>query len=211
MIRVITQGLSGELDIAMNYEQQIKFLSFMRNKLGSLTAGCVGREREENINLSSIIDDTIQLFTREIFDLALIVKVNIHRSIKDLKCDELFLRQVFVSLLSETIVCCKQKGEIKINAYIEKTDLLKNLILEIKDNGFGVLKRSRMDVTNSECISLLALNSNDLKSLIESYGGLLEVTSIIGQSKTIAFSIPCGNNDLTPATGDNVVRLFAKT
>jgi hypothetical protein len=93
--RIIVQSQERAVSIAVSNEQRLNLLTDAHNKLNYLTVGCVFREKDELINLHDIMDDIIKIYSKEIVNSNLSLRVNISCKAKELCFDELLLWQIY--------------------------------------------------------------------------------------------------------------------
>jgi two-component sensor histidine kinase len=86
------------------------------------------------------------------------------------------------NLLRESISCSRMNGKINITA--KRVGNKKDLMLVIKDNGFGVFSRRPIDaaVDHDRMISPLMLGLEAMQELVEPFGAL-KVGRVVGQGK----------------------------
>ncbi|HMQ69583.1 MAG TPA: ATP-binding protein [Ignavibacteria bacterium] len=121
-------------------------------------------------------------------------KKNLHKDIPLFKFDRFQLEDVFSNLINNAVQAIPQKGEIKINSSYENN----NVIVEISDNGSGIVKE------NLENIFLPFYSSKDYgkgtglglaiaKRIVNEHKGEILVESKVGKGTKFTLVFPVNN------------------
>lgn len=144
----------------------------------------------EYVKLKDIIDDVIlsnRIFLEE-KKITITQRINENLSIF---CDKIHFRELINNILKNAVEAVEDEGNIHICTYFEK----KHLVIMIKDNGCGILKKDMDNIT--EPFFSTKRNSNNFglglyycKKVIESHGGILEIKSQEGKGSEIFIFFP---------------------
>lgn len=108
------------------------------------------------------------------------------------KCDPVEIERVVLNILSNAINYSKEKGEIKVDIYEEK----ENVLISVKDNGIGIPKDKQSIIFdkfkrvngNTKLGSGIGLNLTKL--LIDMHRGKLEFSSVEGEGSEFIIKLP---------------------
>lgn len=185
-VRVIADEQNGSLNIKISAEKNVEFLADINDKLAYLSMFCVTRANDELLDLQGILDDTIKIFAREIFELELDIKAFISGKQSHCLFDNLLLRQILANLLHQSILSARHRGAIEIKVAFKKINKHDSLVIIIKDNGFGLHKYKEKPTYPTH---VLDLNLNSISGIAESFGGSLTTTDDKSE-QTITLTIP---------------------
>ncbi|MGB9627814.1 MAG: sensor histidine kinase [Thermodesulfobacteriota bacterium] len=146
----------------------------------------------KEINLSTIIDETVEVYSYLAEERDIKIEKNIPKTLF-LKVDPNRLRQVFGNLLDNAVKYSNSGGNIYINAYLGGGET----IIAVKDKGIGIPPEDlpkiwdrlfRGDKSRSK--RGLGLGLSLVKAVVEAHGGRVEVTSEPGKGSEFKIYIP---------------------
>jgi signal transduction histidine kinase len=208
-IDLFFKGATGELN-----EKQKKFLNIMKNsskRLNSfindlLDIAKIERGKmelvKEPLNITTILRETIQLFTVQADEKNIIIVTKIQENIPVISADQNKIRQILNNLLSNAIKFTPEKGTITV----EVKNNGEYVQVSVGDTGMGVppddlekifnkfeqVKGVRNRIAGSKGTGLgLAI----VKAIVQLHKGDIWVESIMGKGSTFYFTLPKEEND----------------
>lgn len=155
---------------------------------------------EEEVNLKSVIEDSISIFIdktqKKELDLILYYSKDLPNKVI---CDPLRLRQIIINIVGNAIKFT-EKGEVICSIKcLSKNNKLANILLEIKDTGIGIpLEKqkiifepfSQADSSTTRKFGGTGLGLAITKKLVELMGGSISFESYPGKGTTFQVIIP---------------------
>ncbi len=208
-IDLFFKGATGELN-----EKQKKFLNIMKDsskRLNSfindlLDIAKIERGKmelvKEPLNITTILRETIQLFTVQADEKNIIIVTKIQENIPVISADQNKIRQILNNLLSNAIKFTPEKGTITV----EVKNNGEYVQVSVGDTGMGVppddlekifnkfeqVKGVRNRIAGSKGTGLgLAI----VKAIVQLHKGDIWVESIMGKGSTFYFTLPKEEND----------------
>ncbi|MCX7876326.1 MAG: response regulator [Melioribacteraceae bacterium] len=158
------------------------------------------KQREiENVNISDVINSTIQFLELEIKKKNITIDKNIQENLPSIKADINEITRVFTNLLSNAIKYNKDDGSIYITSHQENNFL----IIKVRDTGIGMKPEEKEKLFNefyraknekTRNISGTGLGLSIVKKIVESYYGKIEVDSVFGYGTTFTIHLPINQN-----------------
>lgn len=216
------------LELSINKDLSTEYSSSINKHIKRMKQNCYRLLRLVN----NIIDITkidsgylqIQLQNHDIVDIVNNIAVSVAEyaktkniqltfestiSSKIIACDPDKIERIMLNLLSNSIKFIKPNGEIKVNIYEKKN----NIVLSVKDTGIGIPK-NKIDTIFDRFIQVdKSLTRNHegsgiglslVKSLVEMQGGTIKVRSQLGEGSQFTVELPAeklpneDNNDVLP-------------
>ena len=159
----------------------------------------VSRSSEESwcrVNLKQVIKDAVTICRSQLMEEVSSFEVDIAEDLPSIFIDPVSLEQVLVNLLINAVQATDKKNSwIKINARHVRS-LQSHLIVEISDNGCGMVKEIREKIfepffTTKKSKSSAGLGLFVSKILVEGLGGSIKVHSRPGKGSTFSIILPC--------------------
>ena len=151
---------------------------------------------EKNVNIASILDETMSLVLKYPDADKRKLKVNIKTKVQYLYADDRIIKQILLNLLSNAIKFTHDKGKIDLNVY----DAPKGeLAFAVQDNGIGIaadkIKKLFTPFTQVENILTRAhagsgLGLSLVKHLTELHGGHVDMQSQEGKGTCVTAFFP---------------------
>ena len=151
-IWILVKAVEGKKDFSSYLSKQTLILDKLYNNVTEL-GYCLTHSTPTSVNLRNLINETLLIYSKEIFLLKISTNINIHSDASNITIDDILLRQLLANLFRETISYSRKNGNIEILAEIESTKKQKYLVITIKDDGFGITS----EPNNIEYCALLPL------------------------------------------------------
>ncbi len=151
---------------------------------------------EKNVNIRSVIDETMSLVSHYPDADKKHIQVNNTSKAQFIYADDRIIKQILLNLLSNAVKFTHDEGQIDLNVY---DDAQKALVFEVKDNGIGIapdkIGKLFTPFTQVENIFTRAHEGSGLglslvKHLIELHGGRVEMQSEEGKGTTVTVYFP---------------------
>lgn len=199
-------------EMKLTREQELDFLSRSRYRLATLLnmvndlldisrieMKTITREIRE-INLNSIISETLSLFTAEIKKKDLTVNYNQESAGVTIRADQSEITRLITNLISNAIKYNKQSGRVDIACYRDKH----YAVIEVADTGIGMrpeekeklfseFYRAKNEFTKD--ITGTGLGLSIVKRIIDAYSGKVEVESVYTEGTRFKVYIPFNLSD----------------
>jgi len=184
-------------DSALSLNKRINELfDQTKAEMGILVLKC------HRINTMIFLNELIDYVTQKALIKEHTINLDIPQSLPDIWADEDRIQQVLLNLIDNAFKFTPKGGAIIVKARAENT----NLIVEVKDNGFGIEKSEQKRLFRTHGIltkdrkpnSGLGLGLSLCKTFVELHGGKIWVKSYKGKGSTFSFSIPldCNKNPI---------------
>jgi len=184
-------------DSALSLNKRINELfDQTKAEMGILVLKC------HRINTMIFLNELIDYVTQKALIKEHTINLDIPQSLPDIWADEDRIQQVLLNLIDNAFKFTPKGGAIIVKARAENT----NLIVEVKDNGFGIEKSEQKRLFRTYGIltkdrkpnSGLGLGLSLCKTFVELHGGKIWVKSYKGKGSTFSFSIPldCNKNPI---------------
>ena len=148
----------------------------------------------QTIDIVKVIDDAIELLSEHAIKKDIDIKFY-KNSDKVISGDEKWFVQMIINLLDNALKYTPEKGLVEINLYEE----MDNIIIKIRDTGFGIPKEDlariferfyRVDKARTREIGGTGLGLAIVKHIILSLGGSIEVESELGKGTEFTINLP---------------------
>lgn len=149
----------------------------------------VERYKKEPAHIDAVIDRSLRLMRHEIKKKDIRTKLELDPKIK-LPCDSSRLVQVLLNLIANAVYAMKDGGSLYFKSYRDS----KQLCLSVQDTGEGILEENMAHLFEP-LFTTKGKYGNGLglyvcKSIVEGFGGNIQITSISKQGTTVFISFP---------------------
>jgi len=146
------------------------------------------------IDLSEIVDDTLEMFQERIAQSCITIDKTIESSLPPVRADRDQLIQVLINLVMNSIHAMPEGGQLKLSLAREGS----HVCLSLSDTGHGMPEAIRSKVfepffTTKDFGKGTGLGLTVVKGIIEEHGGTIDVESIVGTGTTFRIRLPLDN------------------
>jgi signal transduction histidine kinase len=192
-----TPDLRGDIECIYKNSQHLKDLIDDILDMASLE----NRKYEiilNNVNLNDIIHEVVLITESAYKTKGLTLETNLSQQMKNVRGDEVRLKQVVINLLSNALKYTS-KGGVKITS--TSTDQMAYVM--VSDTGKGIPQEDlqkvfeaffQVDKSNNRDDYGTGLGLSISKQLIELQGGEMSIESELGKGTTVYFSVPLATN-----------------
>ncbi|HTJ48370.1 MAG TPA: ATP-binding protein [Cyclobacteriaceae bacterium] len=154
----------------------------------------IGLKREQ-IDIHTVIAEAAKCASHALDEKGGNIITQLKASHSIINGDKLHLVSMLHNLLDNAIKYCAVKPEITINTF----DTGKNLVVEIRDNGIGISQENqrrvfqkfyRVPTGNVHDVKGFGLGLSYVKTIAESHGGTISLTSVLNQGCTFKIEFP---------------------
>jgi two-component system phosphate regulon sensor histidine kinase PhoR len=148
----------------------------------------------EAIDLDELIQNVIKIYTKQLKEKNIDIKINIDKHVPNIKGDSFKVEQLFINLLDNAINYT-EKGNISISAKRENN----NVVINIEDTGIGISPEDiprifeRFYVTDksrSRKLGGTGLGLSIVKHIVMLHNGSVHVESTPGSGTTFTIALP---------------------
>jgi len=190
--------------VAANVYRAARNLNKRINDLTDVIRGRTGtiKLRYASVDVSQLLADVISELEPITNQKGQELVRDIEHDLPVLQADKDRIRQIVENLINNAIKFTDPGGRIVVKANAQDG----NLIIEVKDNGYGIAKKRRSRLfepyytfdTRSDNLGGLGLGLPLSKMLIEAHGGQIWLKSHKGKGSTFSFSMPLQLNKHHP-------------
>lgn len=148
------------------------------------------------IDVNKALEESVLVISQLVFLQSKKITYEFQPNIPKFDANELRFKQIVLSLLSMAMEGTKEGCEILMRAHVEITEHGKQLIIHIRDNGFGLssfeMKRLResQDFPPSQHLNGAELDIQEIIGFVEMYGGSFQEFSAIKKGLNIQLVLP---------------------
>jgi two-component system phosphate regulon sensor histidine kinase PhoR len=151
--------------------------------------------KKEMVDVHHIIQEAIRNTTAALHEKHGAISCELKATRHSVEADKLHLTNVLYNLIDNAIKYCKVSPQILIRT----TDVHKNLLIEIVDNGIGISpdnqkrvfqKFYRVPTGNVHDVKGFGIGLNYVKSIIETHKGNVKLESELGKGSTFKICLP---------------------
>lgn len=174
-------------------EESDRVLTMLKTLLdvAEAEAGAMKLNRE-NINLSSLIDEVVELYQMVAEEKKIAVTATVP-AVCESSVDATRMRQVFANLLDNALKYTEAGGQVTIQAQGNEREVL----VSVRDNGIGIPAEEQDKIwerlyrgDKSRSQRGLGLGLSFVKAIVEAHGGTVEVKSETGQGSEFMVHLP---------------------
>lgn len=169
------ERISKIIDVTLNFSRQ-------------------SESKTENLNLNSIIINTIDLMNHLLKKKEIKITLDLKSDLPFICADSKHLQQIIINLITNAIDAVEEKGEICIKTFIEEFSENNKLVcLSVIDNGVGIAEEDLDKIFNpffTKKTSGTGLGLAITQKLLYKYKGSIEVKSKIGEGTNITIKFP---------------------
>ncbi len=187
-IWILIKAVGGKKDFIHHLDKQAVILKQMHDKVAELTYCFIEDKNFNSVDLAKTISNILLIYSKETFLLNLTINVEVSSNASIIVTDELLLRQVLANLFREAISFSRKNGVIDILVNVKMQNEQKELVVIIRDNGFGIT--SEYDEKSYCFLMPLAIDIEILKQFIQALKGDLTLDYIVDNGKTITLTLP---------------------
>ncbi len=198
----LSQGLAGGLndrqkgivDRARSRIQGIINLSSDLLDLSKIEAGVMG-EADEQLDLTAIVEESVDIMRAGAADKAQSLSLEISPDLPKVRGVARELQEVFVNLVSNAVRYTPEDGSISVQAKQDQGWA----VIQVKDTGYGIPADEqgkifdrfyRVKDANTRNIVGTGLGLPIVKRVVESCGGVIELSSRPGKGSTFTVRLP---------------------
>ena len=146
------------------------------------------------IDLSEIMEDTLEMFQERIAHSGITIEKTIEPSLPPVRADRDQLIQVLINLVMNSIHAMPEGGQLKLNLAREGS----RICLSLSDTGHGMPEEICSKVfepffTTKDFGKGTGLGLTVVKGIVEEHGGTIEVESIVDKGTTFWIRLPLDN------------------
>ncbi len=170
-----------------------------------LTLASSEKTKIENVNINNVISDMLAFMERKIINTGINIETFLGDNLPSIKINQHRLQQVFINIISNSLDATHRGGKISLRTYLIKEKPagavleppLQNsfICIEISDTGCGIEEKHLNKIfdpffTTKKSGEGTGLGLAITKSIIEEYGGDIEVNSSVGKGTTFIIRLP---------------------
>ena len=151
--------------------------------------------KKELVDVHHIIQEAIRNSAAALHEKHGAISCDLKATRHSVEADKLHLTNVLYNLIDNAIKYCKVSPQI----HISTSDVHKNLLIEIEDNGIGISpdnqkrvfqKFYRVPTGNVHDVKGFGIGLNYVKSIIETHKGYVRLESELGRGSTFKICLP---------------------
>lgn len=169
-----------------------------------LTLAGSEKAKIENVNINNVISDMLAFMERKIINTGINIETFLGNNLPFIKINQHRLQQVFINIISNSIDATQRGGKISLRTYLIMEETKPNIMpsrhrsficTEISDTGCGIEEKHLNKIfdpffTTKKSGEGTGLGLAITKSIIEEYGGDIEVKSSAGKGTTFIIRLP---------------------
>lgn len=152
----------------------------------------------DNVDLVDMLEECARIIRVKVTEMGLNFHVDIDPNLPSHQGDRDKLKQVFLNLLSNAYKYNRYLGTISLTAKMESG----NVVIEVSDTGRGIPKEDIPHLFNKfyrvpgteKLASGTGLGLSIAKRIVDAHGGIIIVTSELGQGTTFTVSFPANQD-----------------
>lgn len=199
---IVLDEIVGELnekqkDLLRKAKEKIKCMVTLMNDLLNVCRIEEGRiiEQKEPLNLSEILQRTVDLMRPQIEDKHIDLQTLAEDSIPFINGNKIGMEAVFVNLVSNSINYTPSGGQVRVTIKREG----KNVKIEVSDTGIGMKdediarifdKFYRVRSEETRNVTGTGLGLSIVKGVVDAHHGTIDVESKVGKGTTVTVSLP---------------------
>ncbi len=151
--------------------------------------------KKETLDLHQLVHDAVRNVSLLLQEKNGHITLDLNATTHEIKADKLHFTNVLTNLLDNAIKYCNTEPEISIHSFNQEN----KIILEIKDNGMGILPENqkrifqkfyRVPTGNLHDVKGFGLGLSYVKTIIEAHRGEIKLSSKIGKGSAFTLFIP---------------------
>ena len=169
-----------------------------------LTLAGSEKTKIENVNINNVISDMLAFMERKIINSGINIETFLGENLPSIKINQHRLQQVFINIISNSLDAMQKGGKISLRTYLimeeAKPEIMPSrhrsfICTEISDTGCGIEEKHINKIfdpffTTKKSGEGTGLGLAITKSIIEEYGGDIEVKSSVGKGTTFIIRLP---------------------
>jgi len=169
-----------------------------------LTLAGSEKTKIENVNINNVISDMLAFMERKIINSGINIETFLGENLPFIKINQHRLQQVFINIISNSLDAMQKGGKISLRTYLimeeAKPEIMPSrhrsfICTEISDTGCGIEEKHINKIfdpffTTKKSGEGTGLGLAITKSIIEEYGGDIEVKSSVGKGTTFIIRLP---------------------
>jgi len=169
-----------------------------------LTLAGSEKAKIENVNINNVISDMLAFMERKIINTGINIETFLGDNLPSIKINQHRLQQVFINIISNSIDATQRGGKISLRTYLIMEEAKPSIIpsrhrsficAEISDTGCGIEEKHLNKIfdpffTTKKSGEGTGLGLAITKSIIEEYGGDIEVKSSAGKGTSFIIRLP---------------------
>lgn len=149
-----------------------------------------------NVSLEKILNDSLLKLDLSFKDKNQMVSLYLDESLPNIMIDKDGIEQVILNILSNANKYTPENGNIDINGFRDNG----NVVIKIKDNGFGIAKEDqnriferfyRVEKGRSRELGGTGLGLSIAQEIIEAHGGRIFMESELSKGTEVSIILPC--------------------
>jgi signal transduction histidine kinase len=220
-IPIITQllmrNLRGELDMHLGSEKQAQLLQIIEDQAEHIAAFTTDDLQKEKVKPAELIRECVTFHAKHAHKRGISISFKKPGKLPELWADRDRLIQIIVGLIHRSMDFLPRGGQVDIGARLEKKADRQQLIITIRDNGFGWNEEERQkalsqhDAENfSRNVDGMDLSVPSIKKLLILHNGTVTFEDVWEKGSVITIGLPYtqpGELVEPPALPENVIPL----
>ncbi len=222
-IPIITQllirNLRNELDMRLSPEKQEQLLKILEEQAEHIAAFTTDDLHKTEVEPITLLKECLAFHAKQAHKRGVNLSLSKATKLPKIWADRDRMTQIIVGLIYRSMDFLPRGGNVVIQAKLEEKEARKQLVITIKDNGFGWSEEERQhalsqhDAANlSRNVDGMDLSVHSVKKLVMLHSGHVEFTDVWEKGSTITLTLPYtqpGELVQAPALPENVISLSA--
>jgi len=196
MRMLLNKKTAAEMPEKEKYEKALEKIDLSVKRARNITHQLLGTVRKfesvlVDVDVATLVDDTIQLMGSEIKNKDIDVTINTAKNLRSIWIDPNQLRQILINLISNAIHATPDKGRISIGLENESTGIR----IVVEDTGTGIPKENLGKIFEPFFSTKSPGQGTGLglfvtREIVEKLNGNIDVTSRFGHGARFTVKIP---------------------
>lgn len=222
-IPIITQllirNLRNELDMHLTPEKQEQLLKILEEQAEHIAAFTTDDLHKVEIEPIALLKECIAFHAKQAHKRGVNLSLSKAKKLPKIRADRDRLTQIIVGLIYRSMDFLPRGGNVVIQAKLAEKEGRKQLVIAIKDDGFGWSEEERQhalsqhdDANLSRNVDGMDLSVHSVRKLVMLHSGHVEFTDVWEKGSTITLTLPYtqpGELVEAPALPENVISLSA--
>ncbi len=193
---IILRRLRIFLKSSIRDSEQLRIVERIYNDVIELKQLSTNDTQIVPIDVNKVLEESVLVISQLVFLQNKKITYEIQANIPKFDANELRFKQIILSLLSMAMEGTKEGCEILMRTHVEITEHGKQLIIHIRDNGFGLssfeMKRLResQEFPPSQHLNGAELDIQEIVSFVEMHGGSFQEFSVINKGLDVRLILP---------------------
>ncbi|MDX2049781.1 MAG: hypothetical protein SFT93_01180 [Rickettsiaceae bacterium] len=194
---LVLRCFKGEIDVGITRKQQIEMLSIVHDSVVKMYNATIDQSSVILVNINNIINDAVLIKYKSIMHKRVYLKTNLQPDLPELRANIIGIKQIILGLLSLAIETSLSGGLISISTFFNKdTD---SINITIKDNGLAIAEQDISRIrsifgSRKNNINATNLELSNIITLIEDNKGLWNIIEELGKGRIVSINFSLENN-----------------